>query len=108
PKCAPGLERFDTGFTGTDANGLFEIQDENLAVANAARLGGVLNGGGNCVDLGGVHSDLNLEFGQEVNGVFGSAINLGVAFLAPISLDFGDGHAVHVERVQRLANLLKP
>ena len=39
------------------------------------------------------HHDLDLDLGQEVHGVFGAAIDLGVALLAAEPLDLGDGHA---------------
>ena len=37
------------------------------------------------------HHDLDLDLGQEVHGVFGAAIDLGVALLAAEALDLGDG-----------------
>src|SRR5690606_20125208 len=98
----------DAGFPCADANGLFELGDENLAVADPAGLGRVFDCCRDRVDLCGVQRDLEFELGQEVNGVFGAAIDFGMALLTAVALDLGDGHAVDVEKIEGLADLLEP
>ena len=68
---------------------MFEIEDKDLAVPDAARAGRLRDGAGDGVGLGIVESDLDLELGQEVDGVFGPAIDLGVTLRARIP-DFGE------------------
>ena len=60
------------------------------------------------VGLGVVDGDLDLQLGQEVHGIFGAAVDFGMALLAAIAFDLGHGHAVDVERVQRLTHLFEP
>src|SRR5205814_7177860 len=51
------------------------------------------------------HFDLDL--GKKVHGVFGTAINLGMAFLPPVSLNFTDCHPLYAKRRERLAHFIK-
>src|SRR5690242_9505584 len=89
------------GFTGADAGHGQKVEHEDLAVADATGLGAVANGGHDGVGLAVVHRDLDLELGQEVHGIFRTAVDFGMALLPAIAFDFGHGHAVDVERVQR-------
>ena len=50
---------------------------------------------------------LDLDLGQEVDHVFGAAIELGVALLAPETLDLGHRHAGDADFRQRLAHLVE-
>src|SRR6267142_1947829 len=50
--------------------------------------------------------DEDLDLGQEADGVFGAAIDFGVALLAPVSLDLGDGHSERPARGQGFAHLV--
>src|SRR5712691_7324479 len=67
-----GLESGGVGFAGADAHGVFEAEDEDLAVADLAGLGSRGDGFDGLVDLVGGDCDLNLDLGQEAHGVFGA------------------------------------
>ena len=47
------------------------------------------------------------EFGQEVRRVFGAAIDLGVAALAAVALDFGHGEAGNADLAERVAHVVE-
>ena len=51
--------------------------------------------------------DLDLHLGQEVDDVFGAAIELGVALLAAEALGLGDGDALQPDFLQRLLHLVE-
>src|SRR5688500_11474763 len=73
------LNRVLVLLAGADAQRGFDRRDEDLAVADAAGLGG----GGDRLDHGlGLrvgHDHLELNFGQEIDDVFGAAIEFSVA-----------------------------
>src|SRR5689334_14146437 len=96
------------GFAGADAGNGQEVEHEDLAVTDAAGLGALADGGDDRVGLCVVDGDLDLELGQEVHRVFGAAIDFRVSLLTAVAFDLGHGHAVHVERVERLTHLFKP
>ena len=86
---------------------LLHRRHEDLAIANLA--------GARRLDYGldrGLHGFIvnnyfNLDFGQEIHDVFGTAIKLGVAFLPSETLHLGDGKAGHPHVRQRLANFVE-
>jgi hypothetical protein len=86
----------DGGFTAlvsADADYIFDREDEDLAVADLAGFGGGCDRG-DCLGREVVgDDDLKFGLGQEINRVFGSTIDLGVAFLAAEAFHFSDGHA---------------
>src|SRR3546814_16680530 len=56
-------------------------------------------------DIGGA-DDLDLDLGHHVGGVFGAAIDFGLALLAAEPLDLGDGHARDPEIGERFADVV--
>src|SRR3569623_705321 len=102
------LEGRRAGLAGADAGDREKVEHEDLAVADAARLGARADGRNDAVGLSVIDCDLDLELGKEVHRIFGAAVDFGMALLAAIAFDFGHGHAVDVERIQRLTHLLKP
>lgn len=102
-------------FAGTDADGGLDGQDENLAVADAPRLGCVLDRFHRSIDAVVRDHELDLDLRQEVHDVFGAAIKLGMALLAAKALRLGDGQALqpdflkgflHVIELERLNDSL--
>ena len=90
-----------------DADGLFQVGDEDLAVADLAgvgRLGDRLHGG---VEVGFLDGHFDLDLGQEVDHVLRTAIEFGMALLPPEALHLGDGDALHPDLGQRLADLIE-
>src|SRR5580698_1408013 len=95
------------GFAGADAHGVIEIDDEDLAVADLAGLRRRRDRVDDLVDLIRRAGDLELDLGQEAHGVFGAAVDFGVALLAAIAFDFGDGQPLHADFGQRVADLVE-
>src|SRR6185312_11119834 len=88
------LKRVGIGLARADAYGLVDRVDEDLAIADLAGLGGRSD----CLDylVGEIrrHRDLDLDLGQEADGVFGAAIDFGMPFLAAVTFDLGNRHAL--------------
>src|SRR6476619_6538309 len=72
-------ERRGVALTGADAHGLIEVEHEDLAVADLAGLGRSGDGADDLVDLLVFDADLDLDLRQKAHGVFGAAVDLGVA-----------------------------
>jgi hypothetical protein len=102
-------------FAHPDPHRLFDRLDEDLAVADAAGLGG---GGDERDDLVGDavgDDDLELHLRQELHGVLTAAVHLGVPLLAAESSHLAHGHAddaglregvLHVVELERLDDCL--
>src|SRR5690606_37688079 len=102
-----GSDRVVAGLAGADPDRLFDVEDEDLPVADLSgarrgldRLDGPLD------ELVG-HGGLDLHFRQEIDDVFGAAVQLGVALLAAEALDLGDRDALDADRGQRFADLVE-
>src|ERR1700691_3614624 len=82
------LEGGFTAFVVADADGFVDAADEDFPVADAAGAGGADDG------LNGLllhvfdDDQLDFDFGQEVDGVFTAAVELGVALLAAMAAGF--------------------
>src|SRR3546814_848754 len=101
------LNRVGIGFAGTDADGLFQVDHEDLAVADLAGVGRLGDGLDDAIELivGDGHVDLYLR--QEIDDVFGTAIQFGVALLTTEAFDFGYGDALYANFRQRLAHVVQ-
>src|SRR5262252_3538280 len=75
-------ERVDVGLAGPDAHRLIDRGDEDLAVADLPGLGGGDDRLHDLLDAIGRHRHLDADLRQEVHGVFGAAVDFGVALLA--------------------------
>src|SRR5438105_56745 len=95
------------GLAGADANRMVEVDDEDLAVADLAGLGGRGDRVDGLVDLIGIDGDFDLDLGQEAHGVFGAAIDFRVAFLPAISLDFGHREPVNADGGQGITDFFE-
>src|SRR3546814_10289511 len=96
-------DRIRPRFTGADAHRLLEIVDKDLAVADLTGLGRLEDCIGRLFRHFRRHRDLQLYLRQQVDGVFGTAIQLGMAFLASEPTNLGHGHPLHADIRQRLA-----
>src|SRR6478752_6690323 len=83
---APGSDSVQPGFAGSDADRLFDVGDENLAVADAPGLRSPPDRVDRALDQIVADHDLDLHLGQEVDDVFCAAVELGMAFLAAKAL----------------------
>src|SRR5262249_17900831 len=97
----PRSERVEATLTRTHPDHLVDRGDPDLAVADLAGTGGVDDRVDHLlhIDLGDEHVDADL--GQELDGVLGTSVDLGVALLPAVPLDLADGHAGHAHRMQR-------
>ena len=59
------------------------------------------------VDLIGRAGDFELDLRQEAHGIFGAAIDFGVALLAAVAFDLGDGQPLNADFGQRVADLVE-
>src|ERR1700761_6872976 len=75
------LYGIQSGLAGADANGLLDIGHEDLAVADPSRLGGAPDRIDRALDQVVADHDLDFHLGQEVDDVFGAAIEFGMALL---------------------------
>src|SRR5579871_5375999 len=104
---AKWLERVAVGFASPDPQRVIDRRYENLAVANLPGARAC----GNHIDclVGdiGCDRDLDPQLGQEVHDILSTAIDLGMALLPAVTLDFGDRHSVYADRGQRLADLVQ-
>src|ERR1700730_3287301 len=105
--CGAGSERGGVGFAGADADGLVETQHEDLAVADLSGFGGGRDGLDDLVGLGGCNRHLDLEFRQEAHRVFGAAVRFRVALWTSGTPGLGDGHSVHANLSQSVADLVE-
>ncbi len=88
-----GLEGGFAVFVVADSDGFVDAGDEDFAVADFAGAGCADDGGDGFVFEVVGDDDFDFDFGQEVDGVFASAVELGVALLAAVAASFEDGHA---------------
>src|SRR3954470_19244971 len=93
-------DRVVAAFAGADPDDFLDRADENLAVADPAGMGGLLDRLDRALDQRVVHDDLDLHLGQEVDDVLGPAIELGMALLAPEALGLGNRDALNADLVQ--------
>ena len=67
-------DRVQPGFSGADADRLFDVGHEDLAVADAPGLGRAADGVDRPLDQIVPDHDLDFHLGQEVHDIFGAAI----------------------------------
>src|SRR5262249_19731437 len=94
-------------FSGADANGVIERGDKDLAIADLAGLCGLGERVDDFADLICFGGDLDPDLGQEMDTVFGAAIDLGMTLLPSVAFDLSDGHAPDADARQRAADLIK-
>src|SRR3546814_725797 len=102
------LKRVLARLAGADAQGGFQVDDEDLAVADLAAARGLGDRLDHRLGLAVAHGDLDLGLGHVVDRVLGTAVDLGVAFLTAVAVDVAGRHAMHAQRRQRLAHLVQP
>ena len=92
------LQRVFAGLAGANANGLLDVADEHLAIADLAgasrRLDGVDDGLGAIIG----DRDIDLDLRDEIDRILGSPIDLGVSLLTTEASDFGGGQPVYALR----------
>src|SRR3970282_1335613 len=104
---ASSLERGRIGLAGADADDFFEVEDEDLAVADLAGVRRALDRLEHLLEQIGLHCGLHFHLGQEIDDVLGAAVELGVPLLPAEALDLGDGDSLHADRGKRFAHLVE-
>src|SRR5690606_24476221 len=82
PQGAGGSDRRFVFFAGADAHHTLHRRHEDLAVTDLAGARGVDDGFDAAVHVFVLDHDLHLDLRQKVDHVLGTAVELGVAFLA--------------------------
>src|SRR5688500_13823511 len=100
-------ERRRIGFAGADADDFFQIEHEDLAVADLAGIGRLLDRLDRLLEEIGLDRGLDLHLGQEVDDVLRATVELGVPLLAAETLDLGDGDPLNADRRERFAHLVE-
>ncbi len=101
------LNGFGAGFAGANANGLDQVGDEDLPVADLAgtcRVGDRLD---NLLCNAVVDREFDLGLGQEIDNVLGATVKLRVAALSTKTLDLGDGDALDADVGYRLTDIVE-
>src|SRR4051812_33640516 len=80
------LQRVVVGLAGADAHGARDVGDEDLAVADLSGFRRRGDGVDDAVGLVVRDRYFDPHLGQEMHGIFGAAINFGVALLPAIAL----------------------
>src|SRR5438128_8304086 len=102
-----GSDGVHAGLAGTDTDDFLDVGDEDLAVADAAGLGRLANGFDGTFDGIVAEHDLDLYLGQEVDDIFGAAIEFGVAFLPAKTLGLGDGDTLQSGLLKRFLHFVQ-
>src|SRR5262245_40012 len=101
------LERVRAGFAGADPDRLVDGRNEDLAVTDASGARRILDRFHRLVDELVGEDDLDLNLGQEVDDIFGAAIELGMAFLPAETLGLGNGNALQSHFLQGLFDFVE-
>src|SRR5262245_28329262 len=107
PWISKGLDGARAPLARADPDRLFHLEHEDLAVADAARVGGFGDRIHRLVGEFVRHHELDLDLRQEIDDVLGAAIQLGMALLASEALHLGDGHALNADALQRFLDLVE-
>jgi hypothetical protein len=91
----------------SDADGVVNVRQENLSVANLPRLRRFKNG------LNGLFGevvrdyDLNFDLGKQINLILISTVKLGVSLLPAVPAHFEDCHAFHADIMEGILDRIK-
>src|SRR5713226_8956180 len=102
-----GLNGLFTFLFGADANGLIDGENEYFPVANFAGLGRADDRRHRRVHAVVRQDQFDFDLGQEIDGVFAAAVDLGMTLLATETLDFTHGHALDPRRAQGILHFFQ-
>ena len=101
------LEGIVARFAGPDADRLIDGADEDLAVTDTTGAGFALNRFDQFFNLVIGNHQLDLDLGDEVDLVLGTAVEFGVPFLPAETTNLADGHTVDAEIADRRLDVVK-
>ena len=101
------LKRVGTGFTGTDADRLFNRRYKNFAVTDFVGFSCVDDSVDRAVNLIVVQNDFDLHLGKEVDDVFSTTIKLCMAFLTSKAFDLDNRETLNACILQSFFNFVQ-
>src|SRR5258708_17078509 len=101
------LQRVAIGLAGADTHGVRNVIDEDLPVADLARVSRLLDRLDDPLDHGVGDGVLDLHFRQEAHRVLRTAVDFGLTLLASESLDLGDRQTLDAQSGQCFAPLIE-
>src|SRR6476646_8763289 len=102
-----GSDRGLPGLARANPHDLLDCGDEYLAVTDLAGARSLDDGVDRTLDQAVGNDDFDLDLGQKVDDILGATIELGVTFLPPETLHFGDRQAAYADLGQGLAHLVE-
>ena len=99
-----GLERVGSHLAGAHAHDPFEVEHEDLAIANTAGPRRLADGLDHLVGKPIVDGNFQLHLRHILHGVFGPAVNLGLPLLPAEAARFGHRQPLHADGAERLAH----
>jgi len=101
------LEGGFAAFVVADADGFFDAADEDLAVADATGAGCGADGVDGFVFHFVGDDEFDFDLGKKVDGVFATAVELGVTLLAAVAAGFQNRHAFDAGFEQRIFDCIQ-
>src|SRR5208282_6353139 len=92
---------------GADADRMVEAEHEDLAIADLAGFRRGTDRIDDFVHLIGRAGNFQLDLREEAHGIFGAAIDFGVALLPPIALHLGDGQPLNANLSEGVADVVE-
>src|SRR5947208_2174197 len=96
-----------SGFPRPDPDGFLDVGDEDFAVADPPGLGGATDRLDGFFDHVVAEHNLDLHLGKKIDHVLGTAIELGMALLAPETLGLGHGDALQADLLEGFLHLVE-
>src|SRR5882762_11613268 len=90
-----------------NSDGVVDARHEDLAVADAAGVSRAADRLDRLLDHLVLEDQLDLHLRQEVDHVFGAAIELGVSFLPSETLGFQDGNSLQSDLIEGVLHLIE-
>ena len=86
---------------------MVERGHENLSVPDLSGSCPGRDGFDRTIHLISGHGNFDAEFGQEIHGVFGAAVDFRVPLLSPVAFDFRYRHAGHSQPRKRRSDFVE-
>jgi hypothetical protein len=101
------LQGVRSALTGADPHGGLDGDRPDLAVTDLAGAGGADHDLDELVGVRVVHQNLYADLGDQVHGVLGAPVDLGVAALTAVAARLRDGQTVHSEGLEGFLDLVE-
>ena len=105
--CSVDCDSRGASFAGADADGFFDIRKENFSVSDLASVGAFDDGLCNDFCLLVIDDDFDFNLWKEIDGVFGTPVDFGMALLTSEAFDFGNSHSLDSDLCEGLFDFFK-